>query len=226
MKTVRINNAALAFKAAPEKRRETSELILHHAAAEGSVQAIHNAHLARGWLGIGYHYYVRKDGSIWRGRDENCVGAHTLGHNLRSVGVCFEGNFEGEEMGEKQREAGLLLLRDIISRYPGLKISAHREHDNTACPGRNFPAELLEYNHSNEEGKTMDAEEFVTHLSGEQAYRIMEKAGQYAAALPLPEWAREEYAAAVAAGISDGEAPLGLVPRYQAAIMAARAKKE
>ena len=42
----------------------------------------------------------------------------------------------------------------------------------------------------------------------------------------LPEWAKEEFANAVALGITDGERPMELIPRYQAAIMAKRAKHE
>ena len=37
-----------------------------------------------------------------------------------------------------------------------------------------------------------------------------------------PDWACEEYACAVRAGITDGENPMQLVPRYQSAIMAYR----
>ena len=50
-------------------RSSTSEIILHHAeASRASVEDVNSWHIERGWAGIGYHYYVRKDGTIWRGR--------------------------------------------------------------------------------------------------------------------------------------------------------------
>ena len=213
-----VNDAKLKFTAEPDKRGSTSALILHHAAGNGSVEAIHRAHLAQGWYGIGYHYYICEDGSIWRGRPEDSVGAHAYGMNGVSVGVCFEGNFEEEKMPAAQLAAGKWLIADILSRYPGLAVSGHRDHDVTACPGRNFPDELLNY----KEESNMSVAEFIESLTDEQAYTILEKAQRHAATLPLPQWAKEEYGAAVNAGITDGEKPMQLIPRYQAAIMALR----
>jgi len=208
----------LRFAGSLQKRRETNYLILHHAAGNGTVQGVHNAHLQRGWLGIGYHYYVSKQGLIYRGRPEDCEGAHTLGFNDESIAICFEGNFEQETMGEPQRSAGRWLIRDILRRYPELVLGRHRDFDNTACPGRNFPEELLEE-------ESMNIENLIESITNEQAYRLLEKAQRHAEALPPPDWASEELTAAVDAGITDGAAPMRLLPRYQAAIMAARAGK-
>lgn len=123
-------------KLAPRTR--TDYIILHHAAASGSAENIHSYHVSLGWTGIGYHYYIRKDGSIYRGRPENVEGAHTEGYNAISIGVCFEGNFETETMSEKQLSAGIWLIKDILTRY-NVPIAPHRNFANTACPGRNFP---------------------------------------------------------------------------------------
>lgn len=213
-----VNDAGLIFKSPSSKRAVTKELILHHAAANGSVEVIHAAHINRGWHGIGYHYYVRKNGTIWRGRPEDAVGAHTVGKNSVSIGICFEGNFEIDEMPAGQAKAGQELIADILSRYPGLKISGHRDNDNTACPGKNFPDELINYKE-----ETMSAAEFIASLTDAEAYEIFTKAQRHAATLPLPEWAKSEVAEAMAQGITDGENPMQLVPRYQAAIMAKRA---
>lgn len=59
-------------------------------------------------------------------------------------------------------------------------------------------------------------------MTGEQIYNELT---EYTASLPVPEWAEEELAEAVASGITDGSNPCGLIPRYQAAIMALRAQK-
>lgn len=151
------------------RRGGTEYLVLHHAAGNGSAEAIHQTHLAKGWIGIGYHYYVRKDGSIYRGRPEDRVGAHTVGYNHRSIGVCFEGNFEAETMSEPQLKAGRWLIADILSRYPGLKAVGHRELDATACPGKNFPfAELME-----KEEEKLDVSAFINSLTDEQPMQLV-----------------------------------------------------
>ena len=70
-----IQDAHLQFSGALSKRARTTDLVLHHAEAEkATVEDIHRWHLDNGWIGIGYHYYVRKDGSVWRGRPEDTIG--------------------------------------------------------------------------------------------------------------------------------------------------------
>ena len=84
------------------KRASTYRIVLHHAAMNGSVEDIHRVHKNKGWAGIGYHFYVRKDGSIYRGRPEYAIGAHASGSNYNSLGICAEGNFENETMSDAQ----------------------------------------------------------------------------------------------------------------------------
>ena len=120
-------------------RNETKRIILHHAAAENaSAEVIHQAHLMKGWSGIAYHYYVRKDGTVYRGRPENKKGGHASNNNHDSIGICFEGNFENELMGNKQTEVGAALVADILSRYGDLAVIGHKDVNATACPGKNF----------------------------------------------------------------------------------------
>ena len=67
---MQIHDANLKHNGNWSYRNSTSEIILHHAEAS-SRQRLRTStrwHLERGWAGIGYNYYVRKDGTIWRGR--------------------------------------------------------------------------------------------------------------------------------------------------------------
>ncbi len=139
-----ILNAKLEF-APLQKRSKTGMVILHHVAGNGSVEQIHDYHKrVRGWSGIGYHFYVRKDGSVWQGRPIDAVGAHTLGYNSDSVAVCFEGNFETEQMNGNQASAGAELVAYIRDKYPSVtKVKGHGELKNTACPGKNFPYDKI-----------------------------------------------------------------------------------
>lgn len=117
------------------QRNYTSQIVLHHAdAITCTVEDIHRWHLNNGWTGIGYHYFVKKDGSIYRGRPENVVGAHAIGANTNSIGICAEGNYEIEIMPEAQKNAIKELIADIKSRYGNLAVKGHKEVSNTSCP--------------------------------------------------------------------------------------------
>lgn len=123
------------------RRTKTDYIVLHHVGAKGSFapEQIHAVHLKKGWRGIGYNFYVRKDGTIYHGREENAAGGHTLNYNQVSIGICFEGNFETETMPEAQLKAGKALLAYLRPKYPNAKIVRHRDLNATACPGKNFP---------------------------------------------------------------------------------------
>lgn len=120
------------------RQADPTGFVLHHAAANGSVEDVHNWHLSLGWAGIGYHFYVRKDGSVYRGRPENWIGAHTSGHNEK-LGICAEGNFEEDRMADAQVNAIMELLAYLRRIYGDLPVYGHRDLDATACPGKYYP---------------------------------------------------------------------------------------
>lgn len=126
------------------KRKATNKIVLHHAAGSTcDARTIHAWHLGRGFSGIGYHFLVRKNGTIERGRAENLVGAHVAGHNSDSIGICFEGNFETETMGEAQKNAGAELVEYLKKKYSISIVVRHKDLAATACPGKNFPFEEI-----------------------------------------------------------------------------------
>ena len=138
-------------------RTKTMYIVLHHRAGNGDVMSIHKDHqINRGWLGIGYHFYIRKDGCIYCGRPVEMVGAHSPDANNISVGVCFEGNFEKETMNTAQIKAGQQLISYLRSLYPGVSIKKHNDFEQTACPGKNFPFDKIK-----EGEKNMTVEEAV-----------------------------------------------------------------
>ena len=128
------------------KRQSTTRIILHHAAAKTcTAQQIHSWHLANGWAGIGYHFFVRKDGSIYRGRPEDVLGAHAGSNNYDSIGVCFEGNFMSEQMPAVQRQAGAELVAYLKQKYGIRKVQKHSDVNATGCPGTHFPFDAIAY---------------------------------------------------------------------------------
>lgn len=98
-----------------------------------------------GWAGIGYHFVIRKDGTIERGRPLSVVGAHAQGNNLHTIGICMARNFEKEYVGAEQYNALVKLvaeLADIYNLDASTAISGHRDHNDTTCPGEHLYEEL------------------------------------------------------------------------------------
>lgn len=122
-----------------KKRSKTEKIILHHRAGSGDVESIDKLHKGNGWTCIGYHFYIRKDGSIYRGRKEDTIGAHATNHNSTSIGICFEGNFENEKMSKEQINSGIELVTYLKEKYKITKVLRHKDVGKTACPGKNFP---------------------------------------------------------------------------------------
>lgn len=127
-------------------RNSTKRAIIHHTASNDVPAAtIHTWHKNRGWSGIGYHFVIRADGAIERGRPEHTVGAHAGPEgNPDSIGVVLTGNFEAGKPTTKQIDSLVWLIGTYLAgKYGQLKVMGHKDVTATACPGRNFPwAEL------------------------------------------------------------------------------------
>lgn len=123
-----------------------TEIILHCAATpegrEVTAADIDRMHKTRGWKGIGYHYFIRLDGTVEKGRRENEVGAHTTGHNAKAIGICYAGGMDKDmkkckdTRTEAQKEAMTELVRDLMKRYniPRDRVYGHYHFSNKCCP--------------------------------------------------------------------------------------------
>ena len=129
------------------RRRVTNRIVVHHTAgSDHSAAEIHRMHLNRGFSGIGYHYIIRANGSIERGRPEELRGAHAGKANADSIGIGLTGNFEKQVPATAQMDALVWLIGDIRQRH-GQDITVIRHSDvmATLCPGKLFPwAQLME----------------------------------------------------------------------------------
>lgn len=128
-------------------RKSTKRIILHHtASADVSAATIHGWHLNQGWSGIGYHFVIRANGLIERGRPEWAIGSHSgPAGNGDSIGVVLTGNFEIGAPSTAQMIALTKLINELRGRYGNLAVMGHKDMMATACPGKNFPwAELRE----------------------------------------------------------------------------------
>lgn len=124
--------------------RRIDEIIIHcSATAEGkdfNAADINRWHLQRGFKKIGYHYVIKLDGTVEKGRDESEIGAHCTGHNAHSIGICYIGGLEKDGKTPKdtrtpqQKSALWKLLFELIIKYPDATIHGHREFAAKACP--------------------------------------------------------------------------------------------
>lgn len=151
-----IINSNLRFGSNIAYGNNPKEIILHHAEASNcSLEDIHSWHKNQGWAGIGYHYFIRKDGKIYKGRPDNAVGSHCLGHNKDTLGICFEGAYNEETMPQAQIQAGRELISYLKAKYNISSVKRHKDLNNTDCPGANFPfAEII--NNSNVSSKPIN----------------------------------------------------------------------
>lgn len=131
--------------------RKIDKIIIHcSATAEGkafTADDIRRWHTApasrggRGWRDIGYHYVVHLDGTVAKGRPESSVGAHCLGHNRSSIGICYIGGCASDGKTPKdtrtpaQKAAMASLIKELEGRYGGAEVYGHREMNPwKACP--------------------------------------------------------------------------------------------
>ncbi|NCC41769.1 MAG: N-acetylmuramoyl-L-alanine amidase [Gammaproteobacteria bacterium] len=118
--------------------RVVDTIIIHHSATPpttdiGAVE-IREWHLERDYSDIGYHEVIRIDGQIEAGRDRDIEGAHCLGHNKHSIGICLVGDGRCGFTEAQYKSLGAL-LRHYRRMLPEVHIGVHNDFAATICPG-------------------------------------------------------------------------------------------
>ena len=123
--------------------RNINKIIVHCTATregkEYSVADIDRWHKDRGFRCVGYHYVVKLNGDVEVGRMEKEIGAHCLGHNNHSIGICYIGGLDANGKSKdtrtpEQKESLLILLKELKKKYPKATIHGHREFAAKDCP--------------------------------------------------------------------------------------------
>lgn len=92
----------------------------------------------RGFDDVGYHFIIRKDGAIERGRPIHIAGAHCRGKNRDSIGVCYVGGWEGkDDRTPQQVEAMHKLMGALTTTFGALDVFGHYEFSTKTCPNFN-----------------------------------------------------------------------------------------
>ncbi len=162
--------------------REITEVVIHWSGTfldqDIGAKEIHKWHQQAGYDGIGYHYVIRKDGTIERGRPIQKDGAHAKvnGHNLRSIGLCLVGGYtvpseyalynplaqQGVESFTNAQQANLFIfLRAFYRVWPGGQVFGHSQTDpDQIDPG--FPVGTYIKNNFSKENLTPGNERPLT----------------------------------------------------------------
>ena len=123
----------------------TITLIIIHCSAvrpgqRSSARDIDLWHKSQGYKSIGYHFVVRRNGTIETGRRLDEVGAHCAGHNRHSIGICYEGGLDTEgRPADTRTPKQVKALRELVERmhacFPKALIVGHHDlNPMKACP--------------------------------------------------------------------------------------------
>ena len=80
------------------------KVAVHHSLTRtGRTGSIARYHVqTHGWPGIGYHFVIEKDGDLMWCNDLRVKSYHLGQSNYHAVGICLLGDFQEEDLGEKQ----------------------------------------------------------------------------------------------------------------------------
>lgn len=136
-------------------------IVVHHSASPTHVRRngktapvnaamIREWHKTKGWSDIGYHFVILPDGTCEPGRPLYRPGAHCAAgqRNFTGIGICLVGNFSETEVPDVQLQGLIDQAEKLMDAYK-IKVEnveLHREVPGAAteCPGRYFPADVLE----------------------------------------------------------------------------------
>ncbi|XP_019754891.1 peptidoglycan recognition protein 1 isoform X2 [Dendroctonus ponderosae] len=119
-------------------------VIVHHSATRSCnsqddckklVSSIQHYHIfTNGWSDIGYNFLIGSEGTIYEGRGWGLIGAHAVGFNNNSIGICLIDN--------SPSEVQLSSLKSLIACgvstgkiHRNYTLIGHRQVSSTLCPG-------------------------------------------------------------------------------------------
>ena len=124
--------------------RKISMIVIHCSATRCNqrytvdhLRADHNARFHN--KGIGYHYYIERDGQVYQTRPEEEVGMHALHYDAHSIGICYEGGLDekgnyADTRTPAQRATLIALLRALKVDYPDAEIVGHCQLPGVSKP--------------------------------------------------------------------------------------------
>ena len=131
--------------------REINEILIHCSYTKPSMDIGYDEirvwHVVENkWSDVGYNYIIRRNGLLENGRDldkdgdvNEEIGAHARGHNVDSIGICLVGGMDEDGKPDcnftiAQYEALSMLFDELDIKFPGIKLSGHRDYSDKECP--------------------------------------------------------------------------------------------
>ena len=127
-------------------RKSTKHIVIHCSATRAiqdiGAKEIRSWHKAKGWRDIGYHFVIRRNGAVEKGRGVDEIGSHVQGYNAASVGICLVGGLNNDTYAPEanytpaQWSALKTLVSSMLKKYPAAKVLGHRDFPKVAkaCP--------------------------------------------------------------------------------------------
>lgn len=118
-------------------KRRVHSVFIHCSASDNpehdDIDVIRDWHVhGRGWSDVGYHYFIKKDGTLQEGRPLERIPSAQKGHNTGSIAVCVSGL---EDFTEAQFDTLEDLCITIQNYYiERIRFRGHCEVSNKACP--------------------------------------------------------------------------------------------
>lgn len=118
------------------------QVVVHHSATKSTAAgsnptAYAQYHVSqRGWAGIGYHFVIQPDGTVYQTNRLEAIANHVQNANTKSVGICLSGNFDEEKPTALALGSLVWLIRYLNATLgKNLPIRAHNEFAPKSCPG-------------------------------------------------------------------------------------------
>lgn len=127
------------------KRKATNYIAIHCSATPPNrdigLEEITKMHRSRGFVAVGYHFIIRRDGTVETGRPVDTAGAHVKNYNANSVGVCLVGGVDSRMKAQnnytpEQWESLSKVVAELKDKYPHAAVLGHRDFPAVAkdCP--------------------------------------------------------------------------------------------
>ena len=130
----------------PLNLSKVTGIALHHMAhPTAGMDEIHQWHLAKGWKGFAYNYWIDYEGNVYECRGLNSGGGLLDPLNDVIISIGFQGDYDKTQtMSKAQFLAGCELIRHLRMQIPTINfVAGHKYWQATSCPGKYFPLEEM-----------------------------------------------------------------------------------
>jgi len=102
--------------------------------------------VGRGWSDVGYHFLIDRNGRVGPGRPLERIGAHVLGHNTGTIGICLFGGHGSaatevflDHFTPEQEDALRTVIAHLRQNHAIDRVTEHNQYAPMASPGFSVP---------------------------------------------------------------------------------------